>query len=420
MFRHLDILSVLQYNAVHDTPLHSPDIKHWERVRSQFCLPNDWIHVAQTFLSACPQKVQNAIDYYRKQLDDSFAHYVKANCAINNRNVAEAAANYLQCEADEIALTDSATMGLGLLHFGLKLNAGDEVLATSHCNCSTSLELIVKRSKARLRKIDLYQDPATARIGEMTENLINAVRPETRFVLITYVQSATGVKLPVRQIAAGIKKLNASRAPSGRIYLCVDAVHALGVENFTMEELGCDFLTAGTHKWLFGPRGTGILFGRKDAWDVLDPMVIPFSFTAETEGVGLPKGDSFFSKFTPDSYFAAEYRWALKEAFEYHLEIGKEKIQNRTHYLNSLLKAGLLDIPHIQVHTPFSNALSAGIVCFEVKGMDARMVIQKLKEARIIGTTAPQSNAYACLTPSILNSEAEIFKCIETLEKIFD
>ena len=90
---------------------------------------------------------------------------------------------------------------------------------------------------------------------------------------MTWVHSGTGVKLPdPRQIADALARLNAGRAEADRALLCVDGVHGFGVEDVDLPDLGCDFLAAGCHKWLFGPRGTGGL-GRRD-WAPL-PAIIP-------------------------------------------------------------------------------------------------------------------------------------------------
>ncbi|MEZ4848463.1 MAG: aminotransferase class V-fold PLP-dependent enzyme [Bacteroidia bacterium] len=270
-----------------------------------------------------------------------------------------------------------------------------------------------------MRKIDLYQESATTSVGEITDNLKKSIGPKTRFVALTYVDSSTGVKLPIKEIAAVIQELNHSRDQARRIYLCVDAVHAFGIENFRIQDLGCDFLAAGTHKWLFGPRGTGILYGKEDAWDVIDPVIPPYSVAYNRWIEGKPiEPISFFQKMTPGGFHSFEHRWALKEAFHYHLEIGKNNIQTRTHYLNTLLKEGMSHIPHIIFHTPYSSELSAGIVCFEVKGMSAKTVIQKLKEAKIIGSMAPSKQIFARLTPSILNTEEDIVTCISVLENM--
>lgn len=81
-----------------------------------------------------------------------------------------------------------------------------------------------------------------------------AVRPNTRAVGITWVHSASGVKLPIRRIAGALAPLNAGRAPSDRVLLIVDGVHGIGVEEPAIAKSGCDIFCAGTHKWLFAPR----------------------------------------------------------------------------------------------------------------------------------------------------------------------
>jgi len=110
--------------------------------------------------------------------------------------------------------------------------------------------------------------------------------------------------------------------------------------------------------------------------------------------------------------------WALKAAFDYHRTIGKEKIQNRTHQLSTMLKEGLQSIPHIKLHTPISTELSSGINCFEVDGLDAKKTVKKLHEANIIGSTTPYKKVYARLTPCIINTEEEVRQCIKVLENL--
>ena len=55
---------------------------------------------------------------------------------------------------------------------------------------------------------------------------------------------------------------SAGRDEADRILLCVDAVHGCGADAATPVDLGCDFFVAGCHKWVFGPRGTGLVWAR--------------------------------------------------------------------------------------------------------------------------------------------------------------
>ncbi len=397
------------------------NVGEWEAVRADFPIKTDVNQMSQMLLASHPTPVRAAIEKYRKALDENPAEYVEANFATMERETLMAAGEYLETNPLEFALTDSTTMGLSLLYNGLNLKAGDDILSTTHDHYSTekSLEFAAKRNGAIVRHIDLYEAPSAATLDQILNNLKKAILPNTRVVAVTYVHSSTGVKLPIKAMSEVIAEANKNRTETERIYFCVDAVHGFGIENITVKDLGCDFLVAGTHKWLFGPRGTGILWAKKEAWDMVSPTIPPFSQAYLMWMESIPEGPlSFYSKITPGGFHSFEHRWALKAAFEYHMNIGKEKIQNRTHQLSTMLKEGLATIPHIKLHTPMSSDLSSGINCFDVDGLDAKQTIEKLHQANIIGSTTPYRKVYARLTPCIINTEEEVQQCIKVLENL--
>ena len=146
---------------------------------------------------------------------------------------------------------------------------GDEVLTTTHDFFSTedALRLLELRTGAKVTRVDLYDDPAAATVDDMTKRLLRRRHPETRVVALTWVHSSTGVRVPVPEIAAEL--------PRRRRPCCVDGVHGFAAVDVDLPDLGCDFLATGTHKWLFGPRGTGILWAaRLGAAHRADPVVL--------------------------------------------------------------------------------------------------------------------------------------------------
>ena len=399
-----------------------PSLDSWSNVREQFLLQPGRIHMAQMFLASHPKPVRDAIERYRKLLDENPVEYWEKNFGTMEPSLCEAAAKYIQADPGEIALTDSTTMGLGILYTGFKLKEGDDILTTTHDHYATekSLEFAVLKNRATIRRITLYKEASTASTDEMVGTLIKAIKPNTRLIAVTWVHSVTGMKLPIRAMADAIKEVNNQRTAANRIYFSVDGVHGFGIENKSMADLGCDFFAASAHKWIFGPRGTGILWARKEAWDMITPTIPSFSDSAYNMWLGnlAPGKLSFSDLHSPGGFHSFEYRWALKEAFEFQLEIGKAKVEDRTHQLSTLLKEGLRGIKHVKLHTPVSPALSAGINCFEVDGMTSEEVIKKLHSKNIIGSAAPYAVSYARLTPSIVNSEAEVKTCVAALEAI--
>ncbi|MDQ3607090.1 MAG: aminotransferase class V-fold PLP-dependent enzyme, partial [Gemmatimonadota bacterium] len=290
-------------------------------------------------------------------------------------------------------------MGLGLVYNGLALRPGQEILTTEHDHRATheSLRFKAERSGASLRRIPLYRRLEEVTEEEIVETLSRAVQPRTRVVAVTWVHSSTGLKLPIGRIAQALERVNAGRAQNDRVIFCVDGVHAFGVEDGTVSDLGCDFLMAGTHKWLFGPRGTGIVWGNPRAQAAVAPTIPSFT-----------RDGSWGGEMTPGGFHSFEHRWALKEAFEFHQRLGKARVAARIHELNRQLKEGLAGMPNVKLHTPMQESLSAGLVCFDVRGMRPSQVVQRLRQQGIVGSTTPYATSYARLTPGLLNSPEEI------------
>ena len=101
-------------------------------------------------------------------------------------------------------------------------------------------------------------------------------------------------------------------------------MHGLGVEPESPVGLGADVFVSGCHKWLFGPRGTGIVWAAPHAWDRIAPLIPSFDARAyfawleDSEPSGVPPGPLM----TPGGFHSFEHRWALAQAFEHHAALG--------------------------------------------------------------------------------------------------
>ena len=121
---------------------------------------------------------------------------------------------------------------------------------------------------------------------------------------------------------------------------------------------------------------------------------------------------------TPGGFHSFEHRWALGEAFKFHQAIGKARIATRIHALNHQLKEGLAEMGHVTLHTPRADELSAGIVCFEVRGVRPEGVVARLHERGIIASVTPYATRYARLAPSLLTSPEEINKTLREIKNL--
>jgi selenocysteine lyase/cysteine desulfurase len=310
----------------------------------------------QFVFAAHPPAVRAAIERHRRGLDADAAGYLRDHEEALNSRVAAAAAKTLGVRAEDLAFTDSTTMGLGLVYNGVRVDG--DVVATEHDFYATHEALGLRFGT--FRRIRLYDDPAKASVDAM----VSAVPRGAALLALTWVHSGTGVRIPVREMVA---------AAGEDTLVVVDGVHGLAAVDEPID--AAHVFVAGTHKWLRGPRGTGLVWSR--AWNRLRPAIPTFT-------PGSPA-----QLFTPGGYHSFEHRWALAEAFATHKPAGP-----RIAALATRLKQGLAEIRKVRLVTPLDPAVSAGIVCFDVDGMSAAEAVRRLRPLGIAASVTPYRVPY--------------------------
>ncbi|MCX2743639.1 aminotransferase class V-fold PLP-dependent enzyme [Mangrovivirga sp. M17] len=394
----------------------------WKSVRSQFILDTSQVQMAQMLLASHPKPVRDAIQKHRDAYDKNPVLYWEEESDKAEWAVAKAAARYMNVQPEEIALTDSTTMGTSLLFAGMKLKPGDEILSTTHDHYVTdmSIDYACEKTGATVKRIDEYKDPRTITVDEVTTNIANAITDKTRVIMVTHVHSCTGVKLPIRAIADVVEEANASRSPEKRIYFAVDGVHGFGNQDEDISAMGCDFFSAGTHKWIFGPRGTGVLYARRNAWDFVRPTIPAFSMNPYIMWMGYPpEGEVTFNQLiSPGGFHAFDHRWALNTAFDFQMEMGRSNVHQRTTQLNTKLKEGIKNIKGVDLLTPMDPNLSAGINCFIVGKQEAKDSVKHFHDRNVVASSSPYRISYARLTPCVINTDGEVDESLNVLEDI--
>ncbi|MEV6038683.1 aminotransferase class V-fold PLP-dependent enzyme [Nonomuraea sp. NPDC052116] len=411
------MLAGLANGCTTSTPAVKPkfDPGDWASVRAQFALDPAYGQFAAFVLAPAPAPVRETIAKHRDALDAD-PEYTPPGAQSPDQTVREAAARYLGARAGEVALTDSTTMGLALLYSGLRLRPGQDVLTTEHDFLATheGLRLLAERTGAKVRKVRLYDDPARADAGRMVAAIKAGLGPRTRVVAVTWVHSSTGVRVPVRAIADMLAEANKGRAEHDRALLCVDGVHGFGAMADGPGDLGCDFLASGTHKWLFGPRGTGIVWGR--AWDAVSPIIASFSGASfQAWQGGAAPGASTAELVTPGGFKAFEHRWAMPQAFGFMTAIGKDRVRRRTQELATRLKDGLAAIRHVTLATPRAPELSAGLVCCSIEGMAPMEAVDRLHAGKVIASVTPYDPPLLRFGTSIVTTPEQVDQAVKAV-----
>lgn len=395
------LASLAQADTARDSTLASGD--KWTQLRQLFNQDPDYLHFSNFLVTSHPKPVRDAIERHRASIDRNPGLAMDWELEETWKREAEVrkwAGRYLDAKPGQIALTGSTSEGLAMIYGGIHVRPDQEILTTVHEHYSTeySLAFRVKKQGTQVRKIKLFENAHTVSADEVLGSIKRSIRPNTRVLGMTWVHSGSGVKLPVGEIGELVRLHNRNRSEAERILYVVDGVHGFGVENVRFADFNCDYFIAGTHKWMFGPRGTGIICAASTGMANLTPTIATFS-----------RDEDFATIMTPGGYHAFEHRWAAGEAFKLHLELGKADVQKRIHQLNNLLKERLAEHRQIQLVTPRSEQYSAGFTFFRIKDRDPDAVAAHLTANKVMCDAVYRDvGPVIRLAPSLLNDEQQI------------
>ncbi|MEO1085088.1 MAG: aminotransferase class V-fold PLP-dependent enzyme, partial [Acidobacteriota bacterium] len=391
-------------------PESPPAVTPLARTRATFRFTPEAIPLDCMLVSSHPQVVRDAIQKWAQRIDADPDGFLRAEVVAQFEMVAERAADYLELPEGAhpsawIRQTESTTVGLAELYNSLRVRPGEEFLTSVHDFFSTReiLEFLARRTGVSARKIELFEETATATQDEIVASLEREIKPYTRVLALTWVLSSTGLKLPVKAISQLVARINETRSAGDRLIFCLDGVHGFGVEDFAFEDLGCDFFIAGCHKWLMGPRGTAIICGRPESWRYVGgtvPSLNPLRF--------------------PGGVLPYEYHFALADAFTLHMDLGKDVVEKHTVGLARRLKDGLASVPGVTVVTPRKRSLSSGIVCCGLADQKPGDVVDRLRHEHNIRASVSSKDSnrqkHIRFSPSILNTESDIDRTLEAME----
>jgi isopenicillin-N epimerase len=176
-----------------------------------------------------------------------------------------AIARFLNADAAGIVAVPNATTGVSTVLRSLRIRPGDELLVTDH-------EYNAVLNAARLAAEDAKGRIVIARIPlpirheeEVVEAILGLVTPRTRLAIVSHVTSPTGLVFPIETIVRELDRLG--------VDTLVDAAHAPGQVPVDVDGLGAAYWTANGHKWLCGPKVSGVLAVRADRRRGIRPLV---------------------------------------------------------------------------------------------------------------------------------------------------
>jgi cysteine desulfurase/selenocysteine lyase len=239
---------------------------------------------------------------------------------------------------EEIIFTRGATESINLVAntWGRKnIKAGDEIIISTMEHHSNIVPWqILCEEKGALLKVIPVNDEGELLLDEY-EKLINA---NTRLVSIMHVSNALGTVNPVKEMIAVAHQ-------AGAVVL-VDGAQSVVHLDVDVQEMDCDFFVFSAHK-LYGPTGTGVLFGKKK---ILEAMPV---FQAGGEMIKEVTFEKTWYNDLPYKYEAGTPNIAdtiaFKTALDFINNTGKEKIRKHEDELLAYATAELEKLPGLSI-----------------------------------------------------------------------
>jgi len=377
------------------------DEDYWSTIQQAFSVTRGIINLNNGGVCPSPRIVTEAFVRYTWQQEDATAYTMWQILEPQSETVRTGLAEVFGCSAEEIAITRGASESLEILLMGLDLKSGDEVLTTTQ-DYGRMLTTLRQREMREGLKLNLIKIPlAPKNVDDIAVAFERAVTPKTKLILVSHQINLTGQILPVRKIC--------DMARSRGIETIVDGAHSFAQFDFKRDDLGCDYFGTSLHKWIFAPKGTGLLYVKKDKIAKVWPLM-----------ASEDKQRNDIRKFEEIGTHSAAMRLAIGEAILFHNAIGGKRKEERLRFLSRYWMNKLKDVPKVAFNTSFDPKQSCAIANFKIDGIDPVTIGSYLMSKHKIFTTPIVHEEFTGIriTPNVYTTLWELDRFCEIVESL--
>ncbi len=307
-------------------------------------------------------------------------------------------AHLINCDRDEVVLTQSTTEGLNMVAGGIGWKKGDSMVVRGGRNehpANYFPWLAVSRKKGvTLRELSIDRE------GFFDLARLEKAVKGARLVTMTHVLYNTGAIMPLEQVGKIARENNT--------LFCVDAAQSVGTIPVDVRKIGCQFLAFPGFKWLCGPLGIGIFYCSKQAAETLTPRSIG------GESATLSGKNDTLAELDLPSRFQAGFRnypgaAGLESSLRYMLRIGIGSIRDMNMRVARVLREEISKIPGVELYGPEDEDKRSSIVTFmPPRGSNSSEIVKRLEQNSIVLAARDMGGKKAVrASPHFFNSEEE-------------
>lgn len=310
----------------------------------------------------------------------------------------------INCEPEEIVLTQSTTDGINMVANGLRWRNGDKMVVRggAHEHYANYFPWL----KLRERGVELRQLAIDANgffdLGELEKAMKGS-----RLVAMSHALYNTGAIMPLEQVGKIAEENDA--------LFCVDAAQSAGTIKVDVKKIGCHFMAFPGFKWICGPAGIGAFYCSKKAWDVLAP--------AEIGGESATLSGDVLAYLDMPNRLQTGFRnypgaAGLEAALRYVLRLGIDNIHAMNIKVANALREELLRLPGVQLIGPEDEKMRTSIVAFTAD-KESSFLVRKMEEDSVVLAERDIDGKKAVrAAPHFFNTEEEASKAALLLKAL--
>ncbi len=247
-----------------------------EQIKTQFLLNINLTFLNHGSFGACPKPIFEEYQRFQLELESDPVDFIQQRQPRYLKTARESLAQYVGCLAQDLFFTPNPTFAINVIMRSIKLNAGDEILATNHeyGAMDRTWNFYCKKSGAKYIRQNISL-PIVSK-EQMIEEFWKGYNSNTKVIFLNHMSSATALIFPVKEICDKAQQLG--------LITIIDGAHIPGHIDLDIAALNPDYYTGTLHKWMLAPKGSSFLYVKPEFQNDLEPLVVSWGYDSVLPG----------------------------------------------------------------------------------------------------------------------------------------
>ena len=322
------------------------------------------------------------------------------------KNVRKIISKIINCQPDEVVLTQSTTDGVNVVANGLSFDPESNIIirGMSHEHHANFYPWLRLQNKTKIQNLSIDENGFFS-----FEELNNFLNDDTKLVSLSHALYNTGSILPIEQVG---------KILDDKVSFFLDSAQTIGcISKVDVKNLKCNFMSFNGSKWLCGPMGTGLFYCDRKSSELLEPTTIG------GESAMIYEDSKLSFKEIPEKFQTGFRNYVgivgLESSANYLLKFGIDNIQAKNQKLANTLREELSKNSKITLYGPENPDQRTSIVSFSIEDLEPEIVVEKLEKKDIIlAVREIYEKKIIRASPHFFNTESQIMQVIGEIKKL--